>query len=104
MSEATVLGFPQARSGVQLMIGELAPSLPPGPVLLPPPPTLLGPWVQFPLPRDILFFFFLSLFIFEIETEHDWRRGRKRETQNLKQDPGSNHQHRAQCGARTHKL
>ena len=36
-------------------------------------------------------FFFLCLFIFERETEHEQGRGRERgrETQNLKQAPGS---------------
>ena len=44
------------------------------------------------------------MFIFERErqTEHEWGRGRKRETQNPKQAPGC--QHRAPPGIRTHKL
>ena len=38
---------------------------------------------------NVFFFFFQLLFIFEIEKEHEWGRVRERETQILKQAPGS---------------
>ena len=46
------------------------------------------------------FFFNVYLFLRQRETEHEQGRVRERETQNLKQAPGS--QHRARRGARTH--
>ena len=48
----------------------------------------------------------MFLFIFERERQTEHEQGeteRERETQNLKQAPGFNFQHRAQRGARTHE-
>ena len=58
-----------------------------------------------PLYLFLKFFLHVYLFLRQRETEHEWRRGEREETQNPKQAPGSElSAHRARREARTHEL